>query len=274
MALNTKTEWAGFRNFTVHFYVPMGSNIVVIRGNQTGRCPHCKVGVRFERCTVIVGGNQNPNVVELRVQTPSVFMLDLAMAACPECGRPIVGVTQIIPPNQPGQPLDSLLWPDTGARPVPIEVEQKSPNLAEDFREASCVFPKSKKASAALSRRCLQFILREEAGTKSKDLSAQINEVLDRLPSELASNVDAIRHVGNFAAHPIKSTNSGEIVEVEEGEAEWLLDVLEELFDFYYVAPIKAALRRDALNKKLQEAGKPLMKAPNGEKNRPTKAID
>jgi hypothetical protein len=33
--------------------------------------------------------------------------------------------------------------------------------------------------------------------------------------------LDAIRTIGNFAAHPIKSTSSGEIVDVEPGEAEW-----------------------------------------------------
>ena len=128
--------------------------------------------------------------------------------------------------------------------------------MAKDFREAACVLPKSKKASAALSRRCLQFILREKGGTKSGNLSKQIDEVLNNLPSELASNVDAIRQLGNFAAHPVKATNSGEIADVEEGEAEWLLDILEDLVDHYYVTPAKASARRVALNQKLANHGK------------------
>jgi hypothetical protein len=49
-------------------------------------------------------------------------------------------------------------------------------------------------------------------------------------------NIDAIRNVGNFAAHPLKSTNTGLILDVEPSEAEWPLD------------------------KKLSEAGKPPMK--------------
>ena len=122
------------------------------------------------------------------------------------------------------------------------------------------VFPKSKKASAALARRCLQFTLTTKGGAKSKDLASQIDEVIGSLPSVLADNVDAIRQVGNFAAHPIKSTSSGEIVDVEEGEAEWLLDVLEDLFEHFYVAPARAASRRDALNQKLSDAGKPSLK--------------
>ena len=120
----------------------------------------------------------------------------------------------------------------------------------------------SGKACAALARRCLQFILKSKGDTKKRDLADQIDEVLDELPSELAANVDAIRHVGNFAAHSIKSTSSGEIVDVEEGEAEWLLDVLEELFDYYYVAPVQANARRAALNAKLASAGKPPLKEP------------
>lgn len=106
-------------------------------------------------------------------------------------------------------------------------------------------------------------MLREKAATKSRDLSKQIDEVLDQLPHELAHNLDAIRHVGNFAAHPMKSTVTGEIVQVEDGEAEWLLDVLEDLFDYYYVGPSRAASRRQLLNTKLSAIGKPELKGPS-----------
>ncbi|MGA9972020.1 MAG: hypothetical protein WA757_14400 [Candidatus Acidiferrales bacterium] len=62
--------------------------------------------------------------------------------------------------------------------------------------------------------------------------------------------------IGNFAAHPIKSKQTGEIVAVEPGEAEWNLDVLESLFDFYF-QPAILKEKKDALNKRLAEAGKP-----------------
>ena len=66
-----------------------------------------------------------------------------------------------------------------------------------------------------------------------------------------------MRNIGNFAAHEIKSKITGAIVDVEAGEAEWNLDVLESLFDFYFVEPGKTAKRKAELNKKLKEAGKP-----------------
>ena len=49
--------------------------------------------------------------------------------------------------------------------------------------------------------------------------------------------LQVFRKVANFGAHPKKSTNSGEIIEVESGEAEIMLDLLEELFDCIFVKP-------------------------------------
>ena len=122
------------------------------------------------------------------------------------------------------------------------------------------MLPFSPKASAALSRRCLQTVLREAGQTKAKDLSAQINEVFPTLPTNIAPNVDAIRVVGNFAAHPMKSEATGAIIDLEPGEAEWNLDVLDSLFDYYYVRPVLEQKKRDAINAKLKEAGKPSLK--------------
>jgi len=118
-------------------------------------------------------------------------------------------------------------------RPVPPEVP--SP-YKDDFTQACAVLSLSPKASAALSRRNLQAILREKAQTKKKDLADQIEEVINsgHVPTHIQEGLDAVRNTGNFAAHPIKSTSTGEIVEVELGEAEWDLDVLESLFDFLF----------------------------------------
>ena len=158
-----------------------------------------------------------------------------------------------------------VAYPKGTARPVPVEVEDE---FANDFREACLVIGDSEKASAALSRRCLQNLLHEKAKTKAKDLAPQIQEVLDsgKLPSHLEDAIDGVRVIGNFAAHPIKSAHTGEVIEVEPGEAEWLLETLEGFFDFYFVQPAKLEKKRDALNKKLEKAGKPQLKAATGEK--------
>jgi len=152
-----------------------------------------------------------------------------------------------------------LVRPKASNRPVPPEVP---PDFAEDYTEACLVLPDSPKASAALSRRCLQHILREKAGVKPSSLANEIQEALDRnsFPSYIAEIVDAIRNIGNFAAHPTKSKQTGEIIDVEPGEAELNLDVIEALFAFYFVNPARIAKKKAAINQKLQDAGKPPMK--------------
>lgn len=198
--------------------------------------------------------------------------LKLALGGCPLCGGPAISVIPGGGPPGFARAPGLVLWPQGAGRPIPHEVVTTSPQIAEDFREAVAVLPLSMKASAALSRRCLQAVLVDRGGVNPKDsLSRQIDQVLNTLPNELSLNVDAIRNVGNFAAHPMKSENSGAVVDVEEGEAAWLLEVLEALFDFYYVQPARATKAREALNEKLQELGKPPIKGTtrDGEQQEP-----
>lgn len=181
---------------------------------------------------------------------------------CPACQKPIiflayerdVGVGLV-------DRIDKqwLVFPKGGSKlPAPTEVPM---DIAADYNEAALVISDSPTASAALSRRCLQHLLVERGVTKNDNLSRAIDDALaSGLPTHVAENLDAIRNVGNFAAHPQKSLHSGEVLPVEPHEAEWNLEVLEMLFDFYYVQPALSKARREALNKKLEEVGKPPMK--------------
>lgn len=143
---------------------------------------------------------------------------------------------------------------------------QDIPNLyLEDYEEAIKVLSASPKASAALSRRLLQSILRDKFNIKENNLALEIQKFIEKdgIPSHLTDAVDAVRNVGNFAAHPTKNLNTGEIVAVENGEAEWLIEVIEALFDFVFIQPIKLERRRKELNLKLTEIGKPPLKKKN-----------
>ena len=86
-----------------------------------------------------------------------------------------------------------------------------------------------------------------------------IEEVIDdpKTPRDVADSLDMVRNIGNFSAHPNKSTNTGEIVPVEPVEAEWCLDVIEMLFELYFVRPSEIQRRRDRVNEKLADTGKP-----------------
>jgi hypothetical protein len=213
------------------------------------KCPHCKVEFHDQRRVVDVGSDADG---------PSA----IAKRRCSACNRDIVYLDRLENTGAPDSVVEStLLWPKKSARPpAPPEVPAQ---YAEDYNETSLVLADSPKASAALGRRCLQNILREKAGVKHSSLANEIQEVLDKnlLPSYLADDLDAIRNIGNFAAHPIKSQTTGAVLPVEPGEAEWNLDVIAALFDFYFVGPAKAQARRAALNQKLKDANKPPMKS-------------
>ena len=58
----------------------------------------------------------------------------------------------------------------------------------------------------------------------------------------------------------LRAKARGKLSNVEPGEAEWLLETLEGLFDFYFVQPAELKKKRDALNAKLAAAGKPQLK--------------
>lgn len=168
---------------------------------------------------------------------------------CPACGLPILYLATTDHRKQPGggpaQVVHSLLWPRSARRPVPSGVPAA---FAKDYLEASAVLPYSANASAALSRRCLQGVLREAGKTKSRELGGQIEEVRATIPDYLYQQLDNVRRVGNYAAHPNKSAGAGGVVDVEPGEAEMNLNALDDLFDYYYVKLPKVSAVRASLD--------------------------
>jgi uncharacterized protein YbaR (Trm112 family) len=213
------------------------------------KCPHCRVEVHegFGRDWVN-RGNALPS-------STGEFYAAIDLMVCPACKTAILRLVRVVDRGE----QYVYIFPRVAARPAaPPSLPAE---LAEDFNEACAVLTESPKASAALSRRCLQGLLRTQGYTQH-DLAKAIDAVLaaKALPSHLAGDLDAIRNIGNFAAHPMKDTNTGAILPVEPHEAEWNLDVLEGLFDFYYVQPAIAKAKRDALDAKLAQVGKPPMK--------------
>lgn len=145
------------------------------------------------------------------------------------------------------------VWPKSGSRSCSADVPVA---FSADYTEASVVLQDSPKASAALSRRCLQHLLREEAGVGPSTLFNEITAVIESgdLPAAQADALHTLRELGNIAAHTTKSEHSGEIVDVEPGEAEWALDTLDLLFDHYFVQPAEFRRRREAIDARIAEA--------------------
>ena len=221
------------------------------------KCPHCLVAFHDNESFQHVGEDIEKHWFISRRTCSACKRFVLALVNSTSCAS-----SRYAPVCQPSGKINKTIqvYPLGSSRtPCPADVPD---DIANDYREACLVLPFSPKASAALSRRCLQHLLRDAAKVKKQDLAREIDAVLSTgtLPTHIANAIDAIRQTGNFAAHPTKSTNTGEIVDVEPHEAEWNLDVLELLFDFYYVQPTIAQQRIDAMNAKLASANKPPMK--------------
>jgi hypothetical protein len=220
------------------------------------KCPHCNIAIY--NGFAAVAAISLPVVTDRGNQpvAPS-FSWAILHQRCPECHESIIRLQRTVATGWADwKHTDFIAYPRSATRPIAKEVPEP---YRQDFSEACKVLADSPKASAALSRRCLQAILKDQLGAKKKDLNDQIEEVVasGKLPSYIAEGLHAVRNIGNFAAHPLKSTTSGAIVDVEPEEADWNLDVLESLFDFCFVAPAADAKRKAELNKKLTAAGKP-----------------
>jgi hypothetical protein len=222
------------------------------------RCPSCRKEFHPQP-------DESETYAFSKQKSPKVNAFSFLIQLCPSCFQPLVVYQEGLAnsTHTPEYLLDvsrqEVVFPAGRAAETPEEVPEP---FQRDLEEATTALEYSPKASAALSRRLLQRVLREQLGIAKRDLSQEIDAFIETsgAPSYLTDAVDAIRTVGNFAAHPLKNTNTGEIVDVEAGEAEWLLDVLESLFDFVFVQPKRLAAKRAQLNEKLAEAGKPPLK--------------
>ena len=232
-------------------------------------CPYC--GVRFSLAGVPTGEwfaqpDRSPHRRSYPTSHADDRLYKITYHRCPDCDRQIMWLIETeIDDSEPlaqfREVSTTLLFPKHRIKQLPDAVPEQ---FAIHFREAHDTLPISERASAALSRRSLQDLIRQMEGITKSTLHEEIKELLARhsLPRYLADDLDAVRAVGNFAAHPIKDTNTGQIVEVEPCEAQWTLQILEKLLIFYFVDEPNSKARREALDEKLRAAGRPPMLQP------------
>lgn len=132
------------------------------------------------------------------------------------------------------------LLPASSAKPQPDFIPEP---LRRDYEEACAIRDLSPKASATITRRCIQGIIRDFCGIKKKRLVDEISELRRLVDTAQApagvqpDTVDAIDHVrqvGNIGAHMEADINV--IVDVDPDEAQVLIELAELLFDEWYVA--------------------------------------
>ena len=120
--------------------------------------------------------------------------------------------------------------------------------IRNDYYEACLIRDLSPKASATLTRRCLQGMIRDFCGISKNRLIDEIFALrtavddgsADRSVSiETIDAIDHVRKIGNIGAHMEKDINV--IIDVDPNEAQMLIELVELLFEEWYAARFKRA---------------------------------
>jgi hypothetical protein len=122
------------------------------------------------------------------------------------------------------------LIPPSNAKAFPDYVPKP---IRDDYLEACLIRDLSPKASATLSRRCLQGMIRDFWKIVKARLIDEIEALEDKVDAQTWAAIDAVRKIGNIGAHMEKDINV--IVDVEPNEAQKLIELIELLVKDWYV---------------------------------------
>lgn len=140
-----------------------------------------------------------------------------------------------------------LIYPKSNAKQYPEYVPQ---SIRKDYQEAFEILNISPKASATLSRRCIQGMIRDTQGIHAGNLASEINQLEGKIPPDQWAAIDAARKLGNIGAHMEKDTSI--IVDIDPEEAKLLLDLVEYLIYEWYISKHESSLMMDKI-KQLSE---------------------
>ena len=134
------------------------------------------------------------------------------------------------------------LVPSSSAKTFPSYIPKP---ILDDYKESCLIRKLSPKASATLSRRCLQGIIRDFWGVKSGRLVDEIDAIKDKVDLITWEAITAVRQLGNIGAHMEKDINV--IVDVDSDEADHLIGLVETLLREWYVAREERRVRMEAV---------------------------
>jgi hypothetical protein len=190
-------------------------------------CPHCRAELTAK-----------PHVFALGIDQDGTWQV--SNTRCPVCERLVVNLCTKEGCTYPAWPVAS-----TRARLS----EDVPPQYAADYHTAAQIIFFSEEASAALSRRSLHRFLAEKVHAGHGGLADQIRQagLAPDLPAYLKQALSKLAALAELEPESPKSQHPEGISTVQPGEAEWLLDVLQSLYDLYFVEPARMQRKQDAL---------------------------
>lgn len=212
-------------------------------------CPHCN------KTQIIVDANFDIDVIRLEIGDTNIGQIGYKILGIrclnTECQEPVINLTvgKASWNNRASKfeiddgLFDGRIYPLSSAIPQPDYIPQQ---IAQDYYEACKIVSLSPKASATLSRRCIQGIIRDFANIQAKNLFQEIEALrraigdgtADRsISEESVEALHAVRSIGNIGAHMEADVNH--IVDVDPDEADVLIKLIEQLFVDWYGARAK-----------------------------------
>jgi len=168
----------------------------------------------------------------IRQYTTDSPYFNLTIYKCPndECKRHTIYI--VGEDNTDLSGLGTFIWPPYTCNHYPEFVPK---HIRQDYQEACAVKDISTKASATLSRRCLQGMIRDFFGIEDKKtLHKEILALKGKVDDDVLDALLALKSIGNIGAHPEIDVNL--MVDVEPKEASELISFIEYLIEDWYVA--------------------------------------
>jgi hypothetical protein len=128
---------------------------------------------------------------------------------------------------------DKARWhlvPESRAKVLPGYIPAA---VIADYTEACRICELSPKASATLSRRCLQGMIRDFYHVKKDNLKQEVDAIQEKIDPLTWQAIDGVRSIGNIGAHMEKDIDR--IIDVDPDEATKLIELIELLIDDWYV---------------------------------------
>ena len=196
------------------------------------QCPHCQQHTTITDGRSVADHTLKKGNVEGQVTLRSMFIV------CPneECRKFTLTAHLNESTTQAGYDVRGALikfWslvPESSAKVFPDYVPVA---IRSDYEEACLIKALSPKASATLSRRCLQGMLRDFWKVKPDTLFNEIDAIRSEIDGDTWAAIDGLRKIGNIGAHMEKDVNL--IIDVEADEAGLLIGLVETLIADWYV---------------------------------------
>lgn len=191
------------------------------------QCPYCSVVLPISSDT---SSNRFPSFScddGNLISRYSPATIKLSYLKCPNCNQYTIFAEGM---SQDVKDVNTILKPKSLAKQFPEYIPLA---IRSDYEEACAIVNLSPKASATLSRRCLQGMIRDFWNIKETNLSKAIGELEDKIPATQWRVIDGVRRIGNIGAHMEKDINL--IVDIDPDEAQKLIKLIEHLLEQWYI---------------------------------------